>query len=70
MPATAETPSDLIEAPRPGNDVAAVANDEGFTTIELLMWAAVMVVAIVAIGALLRVLGVDVINWVRTQLGV
>ena len=67
MPATVETLSDLIEAPRPDNDVA---NDDGFTTVELLMWAAMMTVAIVAIGALLRVLGVDVINWVRTQLGV
>ena len=44
--------------------------DDGASTVEVLSWAAMSVVAIVAIGAALQVLGLDVITYVRGQLGV
>ena len=44
--------------------------DAGASTVEVLSWAAMSVVAIVAIGAALQVLGLDVITYVRGQLGV
>lgn len=44
--------------------------DAGVTTVELLSWSAMLVVAIVLIAGLLQTLGVDVINYVRTQIGV
>ena len=44
--------------------------DIGASTVEVLSWAAMSVVAIVAIGAALQVLGLDVITYVRNQLGV
>jgi hypothetical protein len=44
--------------------------DQGASTVEVLSWAAMSVVAIVAIGAALQVLGLDVITYVRGQLGV
>jgi hypothetical protein len=43
--------------------------DNGASTVEVLGWAAMSTMAIVAIGAALQVLGVDLINNVRTQLG-
>ena len=43
--------------------------DAGASTVEVLGWAAMSTVAIVAIGAALQVLGVDLINYVRSQLG-
>jgi hypothetical protein len=43
--------------------------DPGASTVEVLSWAAMSVVAIVAIGAALQVLGLDVIDYVRAQLG-
>ena len=43
--------------------------DVGASTVEVLGWAAMSTVAIVAIGGALQVLGVDLINNVRTQLG-
>lgn len=43
--------------------------DAGASTVEVLSWAAMSVVAIVAIGAALQVLGLDVIDYVRAQLG-
>ncbi|MGE0304257.1 MAG: hypothetical protein AB7N61_14845 [Acidimicrobiia bacterium] len=44
--------------------------DSGATTVEYLGWAAMSTVAIVAIGAALQVLGLDLIDHVRTQLGI
>lgn len=46
------------------------ARDVGATTVEYLGWAAMSTVAIVAIGAALQVLGLDLIDYVRTQLGI
>lgn len=43
--------------------------DRGASTVEVLGWAAMSTVALVAIGAALQALGVDIINNVRTQLG-
>lgn len=43
--------------------------DAGVTTVELLAWSAMLVVAIVLIAGLLQTLGVDVINYVRAQIG-
>ena len=43
--------------------------DSGASTVEVLGWAAMSTVAIVAIGAALQALGVDLIDYVRTQLG-
>ena len=43
--------------------------DSGASTVEVLGWAAMSTVAIVAIGGALQVLGLDLINNVRTQLG-
>lgn len=47
-----------------------LGSDAGASTVEVLGWAAMSTVAIVAIGAALQVLGVDIINYVRGQLGV
>ena len=44
--------------------------DRGSSTVEILSWGAMSVVAIVAIGAAVQVLGLDVIDYVRTQIGV
>jgi len=44
--------------------------DRGATTVEYLGWAAMSTVAIVAIGAALQLLGLDLIDYVRTQLGI
>ncbi|MEQ9163129.1 MAG: hypothetical protein RLN74_10495 [Ilumatobacter fluminis] len=46
------------------------ARDTGATTVEYLGWAAMSTVAIVAIGAALQLLGLDLIDYVRTQLGI
>jgi hypothetical protein len=43
--------------------------DAGASTVEVLGWAAMSTVAIVAIGAALQALGVDLVDYVRTQLG-
>jgi hypothetical protein len=45
------------------------STDSGASTVEVLGWAAMSTVAIVAIGAALQALGVDLIDYVRTQLG-
>ena len=37
---------------------------------QIFAWVAVTVVAIMGLGALLNQLGIDVINWVRTQIGI
>lgn len=44
--------------------------ESGASTVEVLSWSAMSVVAIVAIGAALQVLGLDIIDYVRSQLGV
>jgi hypothetical protein len=44
--------------------------DTGAFTVEVISWAAMSVVAIVAIGGALQVLGLDIIGYVRSQLGV
>ena len=45
--------------------------DEGAVeTTQIFAWIAVVVVAVVAAGVLIQALGVDVINWVRGQIGV
>ena len=43
--------------------------DAGASTVEVLGWAAMSTVAIVAIGAALQVLGLEIVDYVRTQLG-
>jgi hypothetical protein len=51
--------------------IRTIARSEaGASTVEVLAWAAMSVVAIVAIGAALQVLGLDVIKYVRAQIGV
>ena len=37
---------------------------------QIFAWIVVTVIAIMALGALMQALGVDVINWVRDQIGV
>lgn len=44
--------------------------DRGVATMEILTWSALMVVVIVAITALLQVLGADVIGYIRDQIGI
>ncbi len=36
---------------------------------QIFAWIVVTVIAIMALGAMMQALGVDVINWVRTQIG-
>ena len=50
-------------------DTTTPIRDRGASTVEVLGWAAMSTVALVAIGAALQTLGVDIINNVRTQLG-
>lgn len=49
---------------------AGIDPEAGLETTEILMWSAVMVVAIVAIGALLQALGVEVVDYIRDQIGI
>jgi hypothetical protein len=44
--------------------------EEGMTTAELLGNAALGIAALVAIWAVLQALGLDIVNWIRGQLGV
>ena len=53
----------------PPPEVGDAKRDRGASTVEVLGWAAMSTVALVAIGAALQTLGVDIINNVRTQLG-
>ena len=56
---------------RPVTDVVEDDDaDVGAATVEILSWAAMSVVVIVAIATALQVLGLDIIDYVRTQLGV
>ena len=48
---------------------ARLHRDAGVTTVEVLSWSAMLVVAIVLIAGLLQTLGVEVINYVRAQIG-
>lgn len=43
--------------------------DAGASTVEVLSWAAMSTVAIVVIGAALQALGVEIVDYVRSQLG-
>lgn len=45
-------------------------DEAGQATTEYLGLAALSIAAIVAIGGALRLLGLDVVDWIRTQLGV
>jgi mevalonate pyrophosphate decarboxylase len=48
----------------------AVRSEDGMTTAELLGNAALGIAALVAIWAVLQALGLDIVNWIRGQLGV
>ena len=51
--------------------LAGTANQEdGFQTAEAIAIAAVGIIVLAAILAVLQVLGVDVINWLRDQFGI
>ena len=43
-------------------------DEEGFSTAELLGNAALGILALVVIWGLLQALGIDVVNWIRSQL--
>jgi hypothetical protein len=45
-------------------------DEDGFSTAELLGNAALGIAALVAIWAVLQALGVNVISWIQTQLGI
>jgi heme/copper-type cytochrome/quinol oxidase subunit 2 len=45
-------------------------DDHGFQTAEAIAIAAVGIIVLAAILAVLQVLGVDVINWLRDQFGI
>ena len=45
-------------------------DDAGFQTAEAIAIAAVGIIVLAAIMAVLQVLGVDVINWLRSQFGI
>ena len=49
---------------------SAARSEDGMTTAELLGNAALGIAALVAIWAVLQALGLDVVNWIRGQLGV
>ena len=49
---------------------SAAGSEDGMTTAELLGNAALGIAALVAIWAVLQALGLDVVNWIRVQLGV
>jgi hypothetical protein len=49
---------------------AAAGSEDGMTTAELLGNAALGIAALVAIWAVLQALGLDIVNWIRGQLGV
>ncbi len=48
----------------------AAGSEDGMTTAELLGNAALGIAALVAIWAVLQALGLDIVNWIRGQLGV
>ena len=44
--------------------------DGAVESAQIFAWIVVTVIAIMALGAMMQALGVDVINWVRTQIGI
>ena len=58
------------EEPRPLPPGRVASAEAGMTTAELLGNAALGIAALVAIWALLQAVGLDVIDWIRGQLGV
>lgn len=52
--------------------LAGVGRDEtgAVESAQIFAWIVVTVIAIMALGAMMQALGVDVINWVRTQIGI
>jgi len=50
--------------------VKRITEDDGMTTAELLGNAALGIAALVAIWAVLQALGLEIVNWIRGQLGV
>jgi hypothetical protein len=50
--------------------IHAIEDEQGMTTAELLGNAALGIAALVAIWAVLQALGMDVVIWIRGQLGV
>lgn len=52
--------------------VGEVRRDEtgAVESAQIFAWIVVTVIAVMALGALMQALGVDVINWVRDQIGV
>lgn len=44
--------------------------DGAVESAQIFAWIVVTVIAIMALGALMQALGVDVINWVRDQIGI
>jgi len=55
---------------QPVHDTVEDDVDVGAATVEILSWAAMSVVIIVAMATALQVLGLDIIDYVRAQLGV
>ncbi len=53
-----------------GTLAGAWDGDDGFQTAEAIAIAAVGIIVLAAILAVLQVLGVDVINWLRSQFGI
>jgi hypothetical protein len=49
---------------------SASRSEDGMTNAELLGNAALGIAALVAIWAVLQALGLDIVNWIRGQLGV
>ena len=49
---------------------SAAESEDGMTTAELLGNAALGIAALVAIWAVLQTLGLDIVDWIRGQLGV
>ncbi|NNL97758.1 MAG: hypothetical protein HKO63_06090 [Acidimicrobiia bacterium] len=52
------------------NTKARATGDEGLATAEVIGYSALAIAAIVAFFALLTPLGEDVVNWIRTQIGI
>ncbi len=52
--------------------IAAIRRDEtgAVESAQIFAWIVVTVIAIMAVGAMMEALGVDVINWVRAQIGI
>ncbi len=55
-----------------GTALGQVRRDEkgAVESAQIFAWIVVTVIAIMALGAMMQALGVDVINWVRDQIGI